>query len=64
MNKLSNAARASVALRGAGCEPFSAKRIAGAEGSASRATVTRGENSSHEFGWSFNGMRSGIGFRH
>ncbi|HMJ62029.1 MAG TPA: hypothetical protein VK493_09715 [Bryobacteraceae bacterium] len=64
MNKLSNAARASLALRGAECEPFSANLAAGAEGSASRATVTRGENSSHELGWSFNTMRSGIGFRH
>jgi hypothetical protein len=49
LNKLSKAARASLALRGA--EPFSYTRggpaipLAG----ASRATVTRAENSSHSF---------------
>jgi len=30
----------------------------------SRATVTRGENSSHGFAWSFDAIRTGTGFRH
>ncbi|HMF76773.1 MAG TPA: hypothetical protein VK604_14020 [Bryobacteraceae bacterium] len=48
MNKLSKAARASVALRGAVLTLLSGTRAAGGPaGSASRATVTRGEKSSH-----------------
>lgn len=47
LNKLSNAARASFALRGAGTAPFSWPLPTAPEGSASRATVTRGEKSSH-----------------
>src|SRR5437868_15174750 len=47
LNKLSNAARASFALRGAGVAPFSPTRPTRPEGSASRATVTRGEKNSH-----------------
>jgi hypothetical protein len=43
LNKLSKAARASLALRGTAEAPFSAIRVIGPEGSASRATVTRGE---------------------
>lgn len=49
LNKLSKAARASFALRGAGIDPFSEILATGPEGKASRATVTRGENSSQEF---------------
>lgn len=30
----------------------------------SRDTVTRGANNVQEFAWSFDGMRSGIGFKH
>ena len=46
LNKLSNAARASLALRGAGVTPSSAGRGAVPDGNASRATVTRARNSS------------------
>jgi hypothetical protein len=49
LNRLSNAARASFALRGAGITPFSPARPAPPEGWASRATVTRGEKSSQVF---------------
>ncbi len=49
LNKLSNAARASSALRGAGAEPFAADCDTMPVGAESRATVTRGENNSHEF---------------
>ena len=48
LNKLSKAARASLALRGAGTTPLSLSFGIGPEGSASRATVTRGVNSSQE----------------
>ncbi|MBV9405658.1 MAG: hypothetical protein JO211_09965 [Acidobacteriaceae bacterium] len=64
MNKLSNAARASFALRGAGMIPFSPIFAAVPEGKASRATVTRGEKSSQVFDWSFTAIRTGTGFRH
>jgi len=30
----------------------------------SRATVTRAENNSHGFAWSFDAIRTGIGFKH
>jgi|ERR1700761_642977 len=46
LNKLSKAARASVALRGACTAPWSPFLTTAPEGSASRATVTLGENSS------------------
>lgn len=64
LKRLSNAARASSALRGAATFPLSPTFTTGAEGSTSRATVTRGEKSWHVFAWSFMAMRSGIGFRH
>ncbi|MBV9084772.1 MAG: hypothetical protein JOZ62_19010 [Acidobacteriaceae bacterium] len=35
-----------------------------AEGRASRATVTRAENNSQLFAWSFTGIRTGIGLTH
>jgi len=47
LNRLSNAARASFALRGACVTPFSPALPTAPEGSASRATVTRGEKNSH-----------------
>ncbi|MGI9073174.1 MAG: hypothetical protein ACR2JB_18115 [Bryobacteraceae bacterium] len=47
LNRLSNAARASFALRGAWLDPFSPALPTAPEGRASRATVTRGEKSSH-----------------
>lgn len=47
LNKLSNAARASFALRGAWIALWSPLRAAVPEGKASRATVTRGENRLH-----------------
>jgi hypothetical protein len=50
LNKLSNAARASLWLRGATARPASPLTIAGCcIGMASRATVTRGENIEHSF---------------
>jgi hypothetical protein len=49
LNRLSNAARASFALRGPGITPFSPARPVPPEGKASRATVTRGEKSSQVF---------------
>jgi hypothetical protein len=48
LNKLSKAARASFALRGAGTDPLSEIFAIGPEGKASRATVTRGKKSSQE----------------
>jgi len=64
LNKLSNAARASFALRGAGITPFAGECETVPEGAESRATVTRGLNNSHVFAWSFNAMRTGMGFTH
>lgn len=66
LNKLSNAARASFALRGAGMMlPLATGDCAaGPAGAASRATVTRGENNSQVLAWSFTAIRVGIGFRH
>lgn len=64
LNKLSNAALASIAFRGAGMTPFPGVCDTTPLGAASRATVTRGENSEHSFAWSFTAMRTGIGFRH
>jgi hypothetical protein len=64
LNRLSNAARASVALRGAWLIPFSPPLPAAPEGWASRATVTRGEKKSQVLAWSLRGMRSGIGLTH
>jgi len=64
LNKLSKAARASVALRGEAAIPLSPTFATLPDGSASRATVTRGEKSSHVFIWSFSAIRAGIGFRH
>lgn len=46
LNKLSKAARASVGLRGAAVAPLSPNLGTAPEGCASRATVTRGTNSS------------------
>ena len=63
LNKLSKAARASLALRGARVVLFSAGLLDGPAGS-SRATVNMGVKKSHVFAWSLRGIRSGIGFRH
>lgn len=64
LKRLLKASRASFELRGAcGAEPFSARMLV-LEGSASRATVTRGEKSPHWLAASFTAIRSGIGFRH
>jgi hypothetical protein len=49
LNKLSKAARASSALRGAGITPLPGVCDNVPVGAESRATVTRGENSSHVF---------------
>jgi hypothetical protein len=46
LKRLSNAARASLALRGAGMVPLSENLAAVPDGNTSRATVTRGEKSS------------------
>jgi len=48
LNKLSKAARASLALRSAGAG-FSTGRFDWPDGTASRATVTMGEKNSHVF---------------
>jgi hypothetical protein len=60
LNRLSNATRASLGLRGAGAFCGSGTLAL----AASRATVTRGLNHVHSFGWSFPAIRAGIGFRH
>jgi hypothetical protein len=65
LNRLSKAALASFTVRGAitvfaGSGLVPPATIVG----ASRATVTRGENISHSFVWSFTAIRIGIGFRH
>ena len=63
LNSASKALRASEELRGPW--PLLAEGAGGgAEGDASRATVTRGSNSVHSLALSFDGMRTGIGFRH
>ena len=63
LNKLSKAARASLALRGVGV--LSTTRFEDDGGAAaSRATVTMGEKNSHVLAWSFTGMRTGIGLWH
>ncbi len=49
LNKLSNAARASLALRGAEFVPLPPAGADVPAGSASRAIVTRGENSSQSW---------------
>ena len=64
-----NASRASLAFRGAavliegaggfGGMPFPFEALV-----PSRDTVTRGANNVQGFAWSFDGMRSGIGFKH
>jgi hypothetical protein len=65
LNKLSKAARASVCVRGAMAGLLlSAFTNAGEGGKASRATVTRAENSSHSLAWSFTGIRTATGLRH
>src|SRR6202040_3595666 len=67
LNRLSNAARASLALRGSvrgtpetGPTPYEEEGCA----APSRATVTRGLNRSHWLAWSFTTIRTGTGFRH
>jgi hypothetical protein len=66
LNKLSNAARASVALRGAGVgagprfTPSFALGAGALPCKESRDTVIRGSNISHVLAWSFRGMRTGI----
>jgi hypothetical protein len=64
LNKLSNAARASVALRGAGMFAFPGCCDMTPLGAESRATVTRGENREQLFAWSFTAIRIGMGLRH
>ncbi len=64
LNRLSNAARASFALLGAAMMPFSGILATVPEGSASRATVTRGAKSSQVLAWSLTAIRAGMGFRH
>ena len=49
LNKLSNAARASVAFLGAAITPLPGVCDTTPFGAASRATVTRGENNEHWF---------------
>jgi hypothetical protein len=60
LNNWSNAARASFGERGAGTAAAGDVPCA----VASRATVTRGLNQVHSFGWSFDAIRTGIGFKH
>jgi hypothetical protein len=62
LNKLSKAARAALALRGAGV--FSTTRWADAGAGASRATVTIAIKNSQVLAWSFMGMRTGTGLWH
>jgi hypothetical protein len=64
LNKLSNAARASLALRGVDVLLFSGSLCCDANGTASRATVTMGEKNSQVFAWSLIGIRTGIGLWH
>ncbi len=67
LNRRSKASRASLALRGGGvfAPGTGARPLPGiCADDASRATVTRGENSVHTFAWSFKGMRTGIGLLH
>jgi hypothetical protein len=61
LNSALKALRASVELRGVWSFTGAG---GGAEGDASRATVTRGSNNVHSLALSFSGMRTGIGFRH
>ena len=61
LNRASKALRASPGLRGAG--PFAGEG-AGAEGEASRATVTRGSNNVHSLALSFTAILTGMGFKH
>jgi hypothetical protein len=65
--RASRAARASLALRGSAMlAPAAGPIPAEDEGCAapSRATVTRGLNSSHSLAWSFTTILTGTGFRH
>jgi hypothetical protein len=66
LKSLSKALRASSALREAGGPELFAVGGGGAEGPAvpSRATVTRGLKEAHSLALSFEGMRTGMGFRH
>jgi len=59
LNRLSNAARASLGVRGVGL----AVMLTLAE-VASLATVTRGLNHVHSLAWSLTAIRAGMGFRH
>jgi len=63
LNRLSKAARASLALRGSTICGTGAATGCGAE-TPSRATVTRGLNSSHVLTVPFGEIRTGTGFRH
>jgi hypothetical protein len=67
LKSLSKASRASLALRGGGVF-IPCAGILAPPGScvdeASRATVTRGENNTQLFAWSFTGIRTGMGFVH
>ena len=66
LKSLSNALRASSALRGSGGPALSEGAGIGADWLVvpSRATVTRGVKSGHWLVLSFKGMRTGMGFRH
>jgi hypothetical protein len=64
LKRLSNAALASLAVRGAITVFEGSGRVPFTMVGASRATVTRGENISHSFIWSFTAIRIGMGFRH
>jgi len=67
LKSLSNALRASSALRGAGGPELAAEAEGdGADGPEvpSRATVTLGVNDVQSLALSFTGIRTGIGFRH
>ena len=66
LNNLSNALRASSALRGAGGPALTAADGGGAEAPfvPSRATVTRGANREQSLVLSLIAMRTGIGFMH
>jgi len=60
LKSLSKAARASEELRGAGLTGSNDR----SEYVASLATVTRLPKEAHSFAWSFEGIRTWIGFRH
>jgi hypothetical protein len=64
LNKLSNAARASLALRGPDIVLWSGTLPFGTAVMPSRATVTRGAKRLQSLAWSLRGMRTGTTLRH